>query len=113
MGKFSIGFIAGFALIVLLNIASLFLFSIPEDHKVGLPANRKVGLPRLFWVEDPHYASRLGNPRQRVRPAESEFYWGGFLIDLAAALGAGFGVGQWYQRRGEPPVEQSSTPTPS
>ncbi|HEY6181947.1 MAG TPA: hypothetical protein VIW67_06855 [Terriglobales bacterium] len=115
--RFWVAFVAVLAVITALNVASYFFFSTPDEAaKFGQPKSHKVGFPRVFWIEDKiGLNSRINNPNRRYKPFESEFYWGAFLLDLVLGCGIGIGVGQWYQKRGEPSAaaseQPSSTPT--
>ena len=111
-----IGLAAGLFLALALNVYFYFFSATPSEvaAKFRIPQVHKLGFPRTFWVEDKvarrPYANR-GN-----QPAQSEFYWGAFLLDVVFALGIAIGCAQWYERRGAPavtpPEASPSTPTP-
>lgn len=113
--RFYVGFCATVALFATLNVASYFWFASPDEvAKHGIAKSHKVGFPRPFWVEDRiGFVSRANNPNLRLKPFESEFYWGAFLFNIALASLASFEAGRRCARRTKPSkTEQPSAPNP-
>ncbi len=101
-GRMLAGFLLGLVLAAALNVAPYWLFASPsaEDAaRTGIPVVRKLGLPRTFWTSDSITPdTRLSLASARKQPPKPEFYWGGFLLDLAFGLAAAGLVAQCWDR---------------
>lgn len=94
MRRFYIAFLSVLALFVVLNAAPYFLASAPEL--------RTLGLLSAFWRQDPTYMTRVFQPGGASAHVEPQFYWDKFALNVGIALAASFGIGSWFQQRGQP-----------